>query len=160
MRLQLVAMEVAPSPSPVEVEKAFSAMARGIVEAAKRFPRWMDGTCVQASTGVWLACMRAGMRAEDSHGCQRRIFRRGECLSPGAGMSLHADHKAALNRSLPASASATKQQRSGDTFPALLLLATSPTTLPFCAGTGTVRSLQSAACTVLHAGACPARRHR
>ena len=46
MKLQLVAMEVAPNPSQVEVEKSFSAMARTLVEHAKRFPRWMDGTCV------------------------------------------------------------------------------------------------------------------
>lgn len=46
MKLQLVAMEVAPDPSLVEVEKAFSAMARTLMEHAKRFPRWMDGTCL------------------------------------------------------------------------------------------------------------------
>ena len=49
MKLQLVAMEVAPDPSLVEVEKAFSAMARTLVEHARRFPRWMDGTCIPVS---------------------------------------------------------------------------------------------------------------
>lgn len=44
--MQLVGGEVVPAPTPSEVEKTLSKVARGLIECATKFVRWMDGTCI------------------------------------------------------------------------------------------------------------------
>lgn len=47
MSLHLSAPEVVVQPSTNEIKKALARTARSLVECARSFKRWMDGTCVE-----------------------------------------------------------------------------------------------------------------
>ena len=46
--LHLNAPEVVVHPSANEIKKALARTARSLVESAKSFKRWMDGTCIES----------------------------------------------------------------------------------------------------------------
>lgn len=46
--LHLHAPEVVVHPSANEIKKALARTARSLVESAKSFKRWMDGTCIES----------------------------------------------------------------------------------------------------------------
>ena len=46
MSLHLSVPEVVVHPSANEIKKALARTARSLVESAKSFKRWMDGTCI------------------------------------------------------------------------------------------------------------------
>ena len=48
MKLKLVASEVVSWPTPVDVRKGISKLARQLAEAAQALVRWKDGTCIEA----------------------------------------------------------------------------------------------------------------
>lgn len=48
VQLALLASEVVVSPSMAEVSKQLSRLMRNVVDSAKAFVRWMDGTCLEA----------------------------------------------------------------------------------------------------------------
>ena len=49
MSLQLSRPDVIVQPNAAEVKKMVARLALALVESAKQFVRWMDGTCLEAA---------------------------------------------------------------------------------------------------------------